>query len=96
MTLGWQKTWGPANPVLFALAARSAPTTSPTATRSSSRQTGCRSARTDSLWAPFVNLKLGVQYTAYTQFNGGSHNFDGAGGNASDNNTLLLFAWLIF
>ena len=45
---------------------------------------------------PYMNLKLGVQYTAYTQFNGGSKNYDGAGANASDNNTLLLFAWLIF
>ena len=29
-------------------------------------------------WArPWVNLKLGVQYTAYTQPNGGSTNYDG-------------------
>jgi hypothetical protein len=49
-----------------------------------------------SLWAPFMNLKLGAQYIAYTQFNGGSSNYDGSGRSASDNNTLLLFAWLIF
>ena len=50
----------------------------------------------DSRWAPFANLKLGVQYTAYTQFNGGNKNYDGNGHNASDNNTLMLFAWMIF
>jgi hypothetical protein len=50
----------------------------------------------DSLWAPFMNLKLGVQYTAYTKFNGGSTNYDGLGGNASNNNTLLVFAWFMF
>jgi hypothetical protein len=49
--------------------------------------------------APFgnwVNLRAGLQYTAYTRFNGASANFDGAGTNASDNNTLRLFLWLAF
>jgi hypothetical protein len=49
--------------------------------------------------APFgnwVNLRAGLQYTAYTRFNGASSNFDGAGTNASDNNTLRLFLWLAF
>ena len=43
-----------------------------------------------------MNLKLGIQYTIYTQFNGGFKNYDGAGRNAGDNNTLFLFAWLVF
>jgi hypothetical protein len=48
-------------------------------------------------WAtPWVNLKLGLQYTIYTEFNGGTKNYDGYGRNASDNNTLYLFAWLLF
>lgn len=49
--------------------------------------------------APFgnwVNLRAGLQYTAYTRFDGASRNFDGAGTNASDNNTLRLFLWLAF
>ena len=47
LTLGWQNTWGPANPVLYTTGASSAtaPTASRTATPSSSRPTGCRSAR---------------------------------------------------
>jgi len=48
-----------------------------------------------SLW-PWFNLKLGLQYVYYQQVNGGTDNFDGAGHNASDNNTLFLFAWLAF
>lgn len=45
---------------------------------------------------PWLNLKLGLQYTYYTEFNGGSTNYDGNGHNANDNNTLYLFAWLAF
>lgn len=42
------------------------------------------------------NLRTGVQYTIYGRFNGSGTNFDGAGHNASDNNTLRLFVWLAF
>jgi hypothetical protein len=97
VTAGWQKTWGPANPVLFA----------------PGEITGSANGRPDSnafifeadwvpfgketsVWAPFLNMKLGIQYIAYTQFNGGTKNYDGFGRNASDNNTLFLYAWFIF
>ena len=52
--------------------------------------------KADSWAGPWVNLKVGAQYTLYTQFNGGTTNYDGYGRNASDNNTLYLFAWMIF
>jgi hypothetical protein len=42
------------------------------------------------------NLRTGIQYTLYGRFNGSSSNFDGAGHNASDNNTLRLFVWLAY
>ena len=42
------------------------------------------------------NTRVGVQYTAYTQFNGASQNWDGLGGNASDNNTLRVFIWAAY
>jgi hypothetical protein len=45
---------------------------------------------------PWLNMKLGVQYIYYTKFDGTSTNFDGAGRNAHNNNTLFLFAWLAF
>jgi hypothetical protein len=41
-----------------------------------------------------VNLRLGMQYRLFTRFNGAATNFDGAGSNASDNDTLRLFAWV--
>ena len=45
---------------------------------------------------PWLNVKLGLQYVYYTKFNGAASNYDGAGRNAQDNNTLFLFAWLAF
>lgn len=46
-------------------------------------------------WAqPFVNVRLGLQYTWYSRFSGLVSNVDGAGRQASDNNTLYLYAWL--
>jgi hypothetical protein len=51
----------------------------------------------DNSWlAPWVNARFGIQYTLYTKFDGASSNYDGAGTNASDNNTLYLFAWFAF
>lgn len=40
------------------------------------------------------NLRVGLQYTVFTKFNGASSNYDGLGHNASDNNTLRLFLWM--
>ncbi len=45
---------------------------------------------------PWENVRLGLQYTGYGNFNGGSTDYDGSGRDDSDNNTLLLFAWLAF
>lgn len=53
-------------------------------------------SREDSPGYPFSNLRLGAQYTLYTKFNGARHDYDGFGRDASDNNTLFLFAWLAF
>jgi hypothetical protein len=50
----------------------------------------------DSPLGPRVNLRLGIQYTAYCKFNGARHNYDGAGANASDDNALRVFTWLAF
>ena len=94
LTLGWQKTWGPANPILFANggSVNDKPNTNAFILEADWVPFG----KEDSQWAPLANLKLGVQYTAYTQFNGGTSNYDGAGSNASGNNALLLFAWFMF
>jgi len=39
------------------------------------------------------NVRVGIQYTVYTLFDGVGRNYDGMGHNASDNNTLRLFTW---
>jgi len=48
-----------------------------------------------SYW-PVQNVRLAVQYTAYTQFNGSATNYDGSGRSASDNNSVYVHLGLIF
>jgi hypothetical protein len=97
LNLGWQDTWGNANPALFAPQPISG---------SANGKPNSNSFVIEADWVPFgkenswgrplANLKLGIQYTIYTEFNGGTKNYDGFGDNASGNNTLFLFAWLAF
>lgn len=42
----------------------------------------------------WFNVRLGVQYTVYTRFDGARIDYDGSGTNAADNNSLRIFAWL--
>jgi hypothetical protein len=46
--------------------------------------------------APWVNIRIGLQYTGYLKFNGGTANYDGFGRAAHQNNSLFLFSWLAF
>jgi len=48
-----------------------------------------------SVWAPYLNVKLGLQYIYYTQFNGGAANYGdiASGRSAHDNNTTYVFVW---
>jgi hypothetical protein len=48
-----------------------------------------------SFW-PIQNIQLAFQYTGYTRFNGAGTNYDGAGRNASGNNTVYLLARFVF
>jgi hypothetical protein len=45
---------------------------------------------------PRFNMRVGIQYTLYTRFNGARRDFDLTGRNASDNNTLRVFTWVAF
>jgi hypothetical protein len=47
-------------------------------------------------YLPVQYVRLMLQYTAYTKFNGASNNYDGFGRNASDNNTLFFNVWVSF
>jgi hypothetical protein len=97
LTVSWQRTWGTANPLLYP----SAPVSGSANGKPNSNAFILEAdwvpfGKADSWGSPWLNLKLGVQYTIYTQFNGGASNYDGFGRNASDNNSLYVFAWLIF
>lgn len=46
--------------------------------------------------APWINVRLGLQYTGYLKFNGGTDNYDGFGRAASQNNSLFVFLWMLF
>jgi hypothetical protein len=50
----------------------------------------------EAFWIPVQNIRLGAQYTVYNKYQGASSNYDGAGRNASDNNTLFLYAWFAY
>ena len=47
-------------------------------------------------YLPWLNVKLSLQYTWYSKFNGSSSNYDGVGRNASDNNTLYMLLWFAY
>ncbi len=47
-------------------------------------------------WLPLQNLRVLLQYTGYTKFDGARTNYDGNGRNASDNNTLFFDVWVAF
>ncbi|BCB27120.1 cytochrome c [Sulfurimicrobium lacus] len=47
----------------------------------------------EAFWMPVQYARVGVQYTAYSKYNGATDNYDGLGRNASDNNTLFFYVW---
>jgi len=47
-------------------------------------------------YLPVQYVRLMLQYTGYTKFNGASTNYDGTGRNARDNNTLFFNVWVAF
>jgi hypothetical protein len=97
LTFAWQDTWGKANPLHYAPAPVSGSANGkPNSNAFIAEADWVPFGKKDSFGAPWVNLKLGLQYTAYTRFNGGTTNYDGFGRNASGNNTIFAFAWLAF
>jgi hypothetical protein len=45
---------------------------------------------------PWLNTRIGLSYTVFTKYDGLKTNIDGYGRNASDNNTLMLYAFTAF
>jgi hypothetical protein len=99
VVVGYDKIWGNRNQLLYNTGADDSSGSikgSPNSTSWSFEVNWVPFGKEESFWRPFVNLRLGLQYTLYTQFNGSSRNYDGFGRNASDNNTTLLYAWTVF
>ena len=86
-TAGWFNTTGTTDPLLF-----------PQAAIAGSANGDPRSAGFigNISWWPTQNLQFAAHYIAYTRFNGGTTNYDGAGRNASDNNTAYVLGRFIF
>lgn len=84
---GWFDTSGTVDPLLFAQAAVSG--------SENGDPRGSGYIANFSYW-PWQNVQLSAQYTGYTRFNGGNANYDGAGRNASGNNTVYLVARFVF
>ncbi len=50
----------------------------------------------EAFWMPTQNARLGLQYTVFDRYNGAANNYNGAGRNANDNNTLFLYLWAAY
>ncbi len=54
---------------------------------------GTRGFTYEAFWTPVQYVRVGLQYTAYSKFNGAASNYDGFGRDAKDNNTLFFYVW---
>ena len=86
-TVGWFDTEGTVDPLLYAQTAVTG--------SANGDPRGAGYIANLSYW-PMQNLQLGFQYTGYTRFNGAAIDYDGAGRNASGNNTVYLLVRFIF
>jgi phage shock protein PspC (stress-responsive transcriptional regulator) len=48
-----------------------------------------------SFW-PWLNFRIGLQYTRWTKFDGATTNIDGLGRSANANNTFFVYVWTMF
>lgn len=87
LTGGWFGTSGTSDAVLYAAGATTG------SANGSPRSSGAIAEATVSPWQ---NTRLGLQYVAYSRFNGGSGNYDGSGRSAGDNNTVYAYLWVAF
>jgi hypothetical protein len=91
-TLGWFDTRGSSDALRYGSSLGGSPNTSGYIAQLDWTPWG----KEDSWGAPWANARIGLQYTGYNRFMGGSSYLDGDGNvrRASDNNTLMLFLWL--
>lgn len=87
-TFGWFETFGTADPLLYPQA--------PVYGNSANGDPRSAGYIANVSYWPWQNLQLAAQYTGYTRFNGAGTDYDGAGRNASANNTTYLDVKFIF
>ncbi len=80
-------TWGTADPLLYAQSPVSGSANGSPNSDGYLLQAG--------YW-PAQNVEFSVAYQGFLKFNGGTTNYDGAGRNASQNNTVYVNLWLMF
>jgi hypothetical protein len=89
-TIQYFNTWGSADGILYANSLSAKPDSSGVLLQIDGTPFG----NEDAPLGGRFNLRLGIQYRIYAKFDGASTNYDGLGHNASDNDTLRIFAWL--
>ncbi len=89
LTLGWFGTTGTRDTLLYADSINFSPVSHGEVLQADWTPFG----KSDSWKQPWMNVRFGLQYTHYNQFEGASRNYDGTGRNASDNDALFAFAW---
>jgi hypothetical protein len=89
-TVGHFATTGSVDPELYS------PGSAPGVTTSAKGAPDTKGWIAELNYLPWLNTKLSLQYTRYTEFNGSTTNYDGFGRNASDNNAVYALAWLAF
>ena len=94
LTLAYFDTVGNSNPGLYAPGAWFGSANGSPDSRGYVVQLECIPfGKFDSLAKPFLNIRVGLQYTGYLRFNGGTADYDGFGHSAQDNNALFIFLW---
>lgn len=91
-SVGVFDTWGSSDALLYADSRTNSPDSSGVMLQADFTPYGGG----HSPFGPRFNARLGLQYVYYTEFDGARHNYDGAGRDASDNNTLRIFAWVAY
>ena len=91
-SVGAFNTWGSSDSQLYA----DSRTTSPNSSGVNLQADFTPYGGGHSPFGPRFNARVGVQYVYYTEFDGARRNYDGTGRDASDNNTLRVFAWVAY
>jgi len=90
LTAGYFSNWGSTDSLLYA----GNRTGKPNSAGFIFQLDGTPFGQTASTFGNHLNLRLGVQYRLFTQFDGATKNYDGAGSNSSGNGAFRVFTWL--